>query len=649
MIEERDRRAPRADDRRLPRQPRLHHDLLGVDPHGLEERDQQERLVVAVAFAPGQELLRAVRQPPLAAHVVHVADVIGHEVEEGLQARLARGLAGGELGGELAHLGVGLGEAADRLAVPRAEGVPVFERREHQRGNNLAERRREGFVGNVDGPVPDEADDVGGAFVVLVAPVGLAVDDVDVDRAVARRLDHHFVVEDRVRRLAAGVVEAEERRVASAADGPARPRTERHLDHVAGRELWPADAGARVVAGLLDRKGGAAVFAMHARPHDLREVALGGHVLVELFFGARRDHDLARVVHQLGDAAVGMHHHRAQPVELTIGHVRRLGPGRDALPPRQDRRRGHQVLLVVVRFVGGTRRAVCRGRADAQRQLGAIAHLARVEFAGAAQLDRSRLVALGRRSGGAGLLRETRPHRRAVRSPAGQLLEHGPCLVVRSRARHGLRHGERLVRVANAAGEGSPSDRDEPRAAQRFGRDHAIVADLSAPREEFAHLGGALRIVGPEVVGEHREQRGRRVRVSSRHGVEARNRAPPQDLRAERAVDLRRQERGLRVGCRVDLRAEDGGDRPVGEAGLDVPLHQAPLDEGVRAGIARGGFASAIEPPAAVGSARRDPGGQREVIGVDGPVGQRSEEAGGARAPQVVGAAQGAQHGDLRA
>ena len=83
----------RAQDRRLPGQARLHHDLLRVDPDGLEQRDEQERLVVAVALAPREELLRAVRQPPLAAHVVDVADVVGHEVEEGLQLRVARRLA----------------------------------------------------------------------------------------------------------------------------------------------------------------------------------------------------------------------------------------------------------------------------------------------------------------------------------------------------------------------------------------------------------------------------------------------------------------------------------------------------------------------------------------------------------------------------
>ena len=83
---------------------RLHHDLLRVDPHRLEQRDEQHRLVVAVALAPREQLLRAVREPPLAAHVVHVADVVGDEVEERLQLLLARPLALRELGGEPPHL-----------------------------------------------------------------------------------------------------------------------------------------------------------------------------------------------------------------------------------------------------------------------------------------------------------------------------------------------------------------------------------------------------------------------------------------------------------------------------------------------------------------------------------------------------------------
>ena len=62
-------------------------------PDGLEQRDEQERLVVAVALAPREQLLRAVGQPPLAAHVVHVADVVGDEVEERAELLVARRLA----------------------------------------------------------------------------------------------------------------------------------------------------------------------------------------------------------------------------------------------------------------------------------------------------------------------------------------------------------------------------------------------------------------------------------------------------------------------------------------------------------------------------------------------------------------------------
>src|SRR5207237_5038424 len=109
----------------------------------------------------------------------------------------------------------------------------------------------------------------------------------------------------------AGVVEAEERRITAAADGARGPRSERDFHDVARRELGPADLGAAVLARLLDGEGRAAVATVDPGADDLGEIALGGNLFVELFFGARCDHDLARVVHELRDTPVGPHHDRA--------------------------------------------------------------------------------------------------------------------------------------------------------------------------------------------------------------------------------------------------------------------------------------------------------------------------------------------------
>ena len=214
-------------------------------------------------------------------------------------------------------------------------------------------------------------------LVVLFAAVGLAVDDVDVDGAVGGRLDDDLVVEDRVRRRA-----RPRSRGGRTAGRRARPPgravhdAERDLDDVARRELRPADARVRVLVRLLDREGLAAVLAVHARAQDLGEVALGGDVLVELVLGARRDDDLARVVDELRDAAVRVHDDGAQPVELAVRDVGRVGDRRPAAaettsPPdrsapvalrqlrgrrahahaaREDRLRRDEVLLVVVRL-----------------------------------------------------------------------------------------------------------------------------------------------------------------------------------------------------------------------------------------------------------------------------------------------------------
>lgn len=128
-------------------------------------------------------------------------------------------------------------------------------------------------------------------------------------------------------------------------------------------------------------------------PADLGLRALGGDVLVELVLGARRDDDLPGVLHHLGDAPVGVHHDGPQPVQLPVGHVgridgrsgagigslacaprvERLG-GTDTQAAREDDLRRDDVLLVVVGL------GVAAAGASAQRQLGAVAGLARLEL-----------------------------------------------------------------------------------------------------------------------------------------------------------------------------------------------------------------------------------------------------------------------------
>jgi hypothetical protein len=86
--------------------------------------------------------LGPIRKPPFAAHVVHVTDVVGHEVEERAELVFAADLAFGELLGERPHLVVGLREALDGAAIPRAKVFPVLERRPDDDRDDLAQRRR---------------------------------------------------------------------------------------------------------------------------------------------------------------------------------------------------------------------------------------------------------------------------------------------------------------------------------------------------------------------------------------------------------------------------------------------------------------------------------------------------------------------------
>ena len=149
--------------------------------------------------------------------------------------------------------------------------------------------------------------------------LGFAVDDVDRERRALRRIDDDLVVEDRMRVGRTDVIDEVERRVAAPPDGPRRPRAHRHFDDVARVQIGPSNEGTAPAGALLFGKRDGAVFAMHTREQELRVVALGGDLfLEEILFGARLDHDLARVVHHLRDALVGVVGDGAHPVELAI-------------------------------------------------------------------------------------------------------------------------------------------------------------------------------------------------------------------------------------------------------------------------------------------------------------------------------------------
>jgi hypothetical protein len=61
--------------------------------------------------------------------------------------------------------------------------------------------------------------------------------------------------------------------------------------------------------------------------------------------------------------------------------------------------------------------------------------------------------------------------------------------------------------------------------------------------------------------------------------------AQPKGVRAERFVHLRGKQRRLGVAGAIDVRAVQRRHRPVRQPCLDVPLHQAPLDERSRARV----------------------------------------------------------------
>ena len=121
--------------------------------------------------------------------------------------------------------------------------------------------------------------------------------------------------------------------------------------------------------------------------------------------------------------------------------------------PGEDRLRGGQVLLVIVRLVVRVRRA------GSQREFRAVADLAWVEFASAPQLGGRRLVAEAVRGSGCGLLGEPRPHRGAVRRPAGQLFEEPDA------PRRERRCGPRPARRSTASSESSTPPANARRAA----------------------------------------------------------------------------------------------------------------------------------------------------------------------------------------
>ncbi len=81
MIEKGDGRAGGAHNRGLRSEAGLHEHLLRIDARDFEQGDEKQGLVVAVSLAPPEHLLGAVWHPPLAADKVHVADVVGYEIE----------------------------------------------------------------------------------------------------------------------------------------------------------------------------------------------------------------------------------------------------------------------------------------------------------------------------------------------------------------------------------------------------------------------------------------------------------------------------------------------------------------------------------------------------------------------------------------
>ncbi len=401
MVEERDGRVLRAEQRGLRGVAGLHEHLVGVDADGLEERDEEHRLVVAVPLAAGEQLLGAVGEPPLAGDVVHVADVVGDELEDGLELLVARLLAGGELGGLAADLVVGLGEALDGGLVPLAEVAPAREGGADHHRERLAQLGGERLVGDAGRVVPG----VGGHDAPVLLRAGgvdrLAtgppvVEHVDGERRGLGRVDHHLVEEDGVGVGRADVVDEPERRLAPQADRAAGPRPHRDLDDVAGLQLGPADVGLAAPRALLFRLQDGAVLLVDAGEEQLGLVALAGHALEAVLLGARLDDDLARVVHELRDALVGVVGDDAHPVELAVDDGALL---RRALARLLEEELGlDEVRLVRLGLAaGGLGVPQSRGGPPAVGDLGLEHGVAGLEIAGASEALRGEGGRLGRR------------------------------------------------------------------------------------------------------------------------------------------------------------------------------------------------------------------------------------------------------------
>src|SRR5262249_10227653 len=147
----------------------------------------------------------------------------------------------GEVPRHAADLFVGLAEALDRGPVPLAKVVPGGIGRADDDRQDLGQLGRIWLVGNGGRRIPDVASDHPAAGLRFDDAIRLAVQDVDGQGRDLRRVDHHLVVQDRARGDGTHVVDEGEGWVAAPTHWPRGPEAHRHLDHIAGLELWPAD------------------------------------------------------------------------------------------------------------------------------------------------------------------------------------------------------------------------------------------------------------------------------------------------------------------------------------------------------------------------------------------------------------------------
>ena len=376
VIEERDGGLVGEEQGRLGGVARLHQHFVRLDAHRLEQRDEQDRLVVAIALSPREQLLRPVGEPPFAGHVVDVADVVGDEFEDRLHLVVARFLPLGEIGGHSAHLIVGLGEALDGALVPLAELFPARERGADDGGKDLARPRSERLVGYRRRVVPDHPRQPMPVFGLVGEPIGLTVQDVDRERLVGGRIHDHLVIEEGMGGERSRIVDEIEGRIAAAPDRAAGPRADRDLHHVPGFEVGPADGRPPTLGLLLLGERDAARCSMHARAQNFGVVPFRRDRLVKLVLRARLDDHLARVLDHLRNAPVGVERDGAHPVQLAVEHLALFGGGL-FFAGQEHRRLDHVLGVGRVVLVGRcARTAFARSRPrKAARDFGAVRHL----------------------------------------------------------------------------------------------------------------------------------------------------------------------------------------------------------------------------------------------------------------------------------